>query len=257
MGPSGARLAFAVNEPTVVVPRFQDVTAQAGLETEHRVTSTCDSLSAGAAWGDVDGDGDLDLYLPRQVGSARLWINEGGRFVDRALEAGADNAAARGAAAVMADYDNDGDTDIYVSNDGPNRLYRNDGSGRFKDVAVAAGVANAGPSAGVAWGDYDRDGFLDLYVVNYGRCGQEIEFSDDVLYHNEQDGTFSDQTALLHATGSTRGLGFQASWFDFDNDADLDLYLANDNGPILPYRNALEERRPGPRRVLDVHQRLP
>ncbi|HEX2195311.1 MAG TPA: hypothetical protein VHJ76_00165, partial [Actinomycetota bacterium] len=77
-------LRFRVTDPPVVVPRFDDVTEETGLATEHRATIECDGYSAGAAWGDVEGDGDLDLFLPHQDGPSQLWVNDGGRFADAA-----------------------------------------------------------------------------------------------------------------------------------------------------------------------------
>jgi hypothetical protein len=238
---SGATpLRFKVTEPLVTVPRFDDATASAGLTTEHAAPIVCGDYSAGAAWGDVDDDGLVDLFLPQQEAPAQLWIQQpGGSFVEEAAARGAQNLDRIGIGAVFADYDNDGDQDLYAVNDGPNRLYENDGAGVFTDVAESAGVEDPGPGSSAAWGDYDGDGLLDLYVANYFRCPSER--SDDVLYHNEGDGTFTEVTELLQAEGTTNGLGFQAAWLDYDGDGDLDLYLANDyighSVPNILWRN--------------------
>ncbi|MGH2654896.1 MAG: CRTAC1 family protein, partial [Actinomycetota bacterium] len=239
--PGASHLAFEVTAPLVPVPQFENVTEAAGLATEHVAIVDCTDYSAGAAWGDVNGDGLLDLYLPHQGAPAQLWIQEpGGSFVDEAVARGVEDPDRIGIGAVFADYDNDGDQDLYVVNDGPNRLYENDGVGVFTDVTETANVGDPGGGTSASWGDYDGDGFLDLYVTNYFRCPKQR--FDDVLYHNEGDGTFTDVTDLLRADATPLdGLGFQAAWFDYDGDGDLDLLLANDyishDVPNILWRN--------------------
>lgn len=237
--PTGNTLSLEVLEPTVRVPRFRDVTRAAGLDATLPPMVPC-RWTSGAAWGDIDGNGHLDLYLPVRGEPSRLWVNNGtGRFAEEAAARGADNEGSLGASAVFADYDNDGDQDLYVVNFGPNRLYRNDGTGRFADVAPHAGVDDAHEGASAAWGDYDRDGWLDLYVVNNLKCRSgPMTYEPDKMYHNEGDGTFTDQTALL-GTDATVGSGFQAVWFDYDGDLDQDLYLANDYLGANPDENHL------------------
>ena len=244
--PIGNAHRFEVVNARIRVPKFTDVTAATGLSTTLR-DFDCSRWAAGAAWADIEGDGDLDLYLPRVLDRAHMWVNDGsGHFTDEAEARGLGTTGALLGAA-FADYDNDGDKDLYVTADGPNRLYENDGAGRFTDVAVAAGVDDNLASQSAAWGDYDNDGLLDLYVVNYGRClpNGALEAHRDHLYRNEGDGTFSDQTILVegdpasNSDGSTIGYGFQASWFDYDGDNDIDLYLANDNLRNAPDQNRL------------------
>ena len=133
-----------------------------------------------------------------------------------------------GSGAAFADYDNDGDIDLYVvNNPGPldaeiteaspgNLLYRNNGNGTFTDVTAEAGVGDRGYGMGCVFGDYDNDGDLDLYVTNYG---------PNVLYRNNGDGTFTDVTAEA-GVGETRW-GTGAAFGDYDNDGDLDLYVPN------------------------------
>jgi len=182
----------------------------------------------------VDGDGGLDLYLPLPDRNAELFLNDGtGHFTDQAAQFGVTNAGSVGRAAVFADYDNDGDPDLYVVNEGPNRLYRNEGgTAGFTDVTQAAGVGDAGFGTSASWGDYDNDGFVDLYVVNYADCAWN--YQADKLYHNQGDRTFTDQTALIEGDpadpkdGNTFGSGFEAAFFDYDRDGDQDIYLAND-----------------------------
>lgn len=131
--------------------------------------------------------------------------------------------ASVGAAAAAADYDNDGDIDLYVTNSQmgkPNRLFRNNGHGVFTDVAAEANVANAnaehGASMDAIWGDYDNDGRLDLYVVKWGR---------NILYHQNGDGTFTDVTEK--AGVGDPGNGNAAVWLDYNDDSRLDIYIGN------------------------------
>ena len=120
----------------------------------------------GAAWGDYDNDGDLDLYLARSGETNRLYRNNGnGTFTDVGGAAGVDNND-EGRSVAWGDYDNDGHLDLYLVNDGPNRLFRNQGDGTFEEISSAAGVSDSGKGQAVAWGDYDNDEDLDLYVSN-------------------------------------------------------------------------------------------
>lgn len=248
-GVTGARLRVDVTRSREVVPRFEDVTQAIGLARTHQASRIDGyAYAAGAAWADVEADGDLDLFVPQQGEPANLWINESGNFVERAVERGVSNGDSGapvfsvGLGAVFADYDNDGDPDLYISNDGPNRLYRNDGSGYFTDVTETAGASGGdAPSSSASWGDYDNDGFLDLYIANYARCENRscgLYFAD-VLLHNEGDGTFSDASNVIHRQTTTRGAGFQAAWFDHDGDGDQDLYLANDYVGPSPEPNVM------------------
>jgi len=125
------------------------------------------------------------------------------------------------------DYDNDGDQDLYITGDAPNRLFRNDGGDVFTDVTDAAGVGNALFSVGTAFADLDNDGDLDLYVVNF-------QAGSDALYRNDGDGTFTDiaQQAGIVNTDSSRGMAFA----DVDRDGLLDIYV-NAIGPDMLYRN--------------------
>ncbi|MFQ6039979.1 MAG: CRTAC1 family protein [Candidatus Poribacteria bacterium] len=118
--------------------------------------------------------------------------------------------------AVFADYDNDGDLDVYITNFGANSLLRNDGNDVFTDVTAQAGVGDAGIGLKSAFGDYDNDGDLDLYVGNVGA---------NMLYRNEGDGHFIEVTAQ----SGVGDLGFSAdvAFVDYDHDGDLDLYVAN------------------------------
>ena len=240
---AGAALPFTVSAPTQVVPTFQDVTQSSGLVTSIG-GSLCGAYAAGAAWGDVNGDGALDLYVPRGSDPAQLFVNDGsGHFTDQAAARGVQDLGVLGIGAVFVDYDNDGDQDLFVADNpvalvGPDRLYNNDGTGHFRDVAAAAGIAGNSADVSAAWGDYDGDGFLDLYVVSNSPCLPPIMYESDHLWHNNGDGTFTDQTALL-AGADGNGAGYQAAWFDYDGDGDQDLYLANDRWGPDPDANHL------------------
>ncbi|MFN2390166.1 MAG: CRTAC1 family protein [Actinomycetota bacterium] len=242
-GAQASPLRFEVQTSRRPIPKFENVNATTGLAstiTRHE----CGDWGRGAAWADVEGDGDLDLYFPRRDDPGQMFINQGGVFVDEAAARGVQgnvSSTVRGLGAVFADYDNDGDQDLYVSYYGPNQLFRNDGNGFFTDVTATAGVGDAGPSQGASWGDYDNDGLLDLYSINHTHCDDGTNpqtYFADKLYHNNGDGTFSDVTAALLGDG-TIGAGFQAAWFDYDLDRDVDLYLANDYLGTNPDENHL------------------
>ena len=155
-----------------------------------------------------------------------LYRNTGHRFEEVTRAAGVFSVEGKGLGVVTADYDSDGDADLYVANDGVrNFLYRNEGGERFREVGVIAGVAYNGdgrPEAGmgVDWGDYDADTDYDLFVTNYSK-------QTNTLYRNE-GGRFSDVTSLLQlAESSYKPLGFGTFFFEADNDGDLDLFVAN------------------------------
>lgn len=191
---------------------------------------------------DYDNDGDLDVLVLRGawLGKAgrhpnSLLRNDGkGRFSDVTFDAGLAEPFLPTQTANWADYDNDGDLDVYIGNESssgarfPSQLFRNQGDGTFVDVARQAGVENFRFAKSVAWGDYDDDGHVDLYVANNGQPNR--------LYHNQGDGTFRDVAAEVGVAEPMFGFG---SWFfDFDNDADLDLFVADYSagiGHMAPY----------------------
>ena len=251
-------VAQTVDEPT----SFADVTETAGVAFDHVAHETeMFPLGGGVLVLDFDGDGLHDVYAVNSVGPNALYRNNGdSTFTETAAAAGVDDPEGRGNGGCAADYDNDGDQDLFVTNYGPSRLFRNDG-GSFADVTAAAGVMDSGDAfrnTGCAWGDYDRDGFVDLVFVrhlyeSHRRMFQTREFLDAiarlVLFRNNGDGTFTDTTGLLGAleptdpafsgqTGNLWGAGFQPGWADLDNDGDLDLYVVNDLGTEVQ-RNVL------------------
>jgi hypothetical protein len=190
---------------------FTDVAAASGTNLA--------AQGRGAAWGDYDHDGHLDLYVVN-VGANRLYRNGGsGAFSNATSGPLGDTSSGQGAA--WGDYDGDGDVDLYVANwsSQPNKLLRNDG-GAFTDVSAVSGTAGASSSTGATWVDYDNDGDLDLYVVNE---------DSNRLYRNDGTLPFVDVSAATRTNVS--GTGRSASWGDFDHDGDLDLYVSNFAGP--------------------------
>ena len=249
---------------------FVDVAVDVGLTREHVGGGPdkgyiVEAKGGGAALLDFDDDGDLDIYwvngatlaAPDRGAGNALYRNDGGVFVDVAQAHGVQGRG-WGMGAISADYDNDGDADLYVTNLQANILYRSDGSGRaFTDVAVAAGVATPRWSTGAAFADYDGDGDVDLYVASYvildttdvaplgtqwkgvpafvGPLG--LRAAADVLYRNEGDGRFLDVTAEAGVSQQEPGYGFAVLFADYDADGDPDLYVANDSSPNFTFRN--------------------
>ena len=217
-------LTHAVPAQEGTLPPFSDVTVAAGVGLAHAGTAPGMPLGNGVAWGDFDRDGWPDLFVSNQGGPNALYRNLGdGSFVDVAAEAGVSAAEDFGSGAVFGDYDNDGWPDLFVANIGANRLFRNLGDGRFEDVTAAAGLGDEGYSQSGAWGDYDNDGWLDLYISNH----IAPDGSADRLWHNLGDGRFEDASGLL-PWRLRSGAAFVASFVDYDDDGDQDLYVIND-----------------------------
>jgi len=201
---------------------FTDVASEAG------VWRSIANQTTSAAWGDYDGDGDLDLYVTDWADQDWLYRNNGnGTFSNVTAEAEV-NRDPRGneMAAVWGDYDGDGDLDLYLCKFYyANALYRNNGDGTFVDVASEAGVADERDSEDAMWVDYDGDGDLDLYVVNREQ--------ENTLYQNE-GGSFMEVSCK--AGVRNREIGKGGRWGDYDGDGDMDLFLANIGANTL-YKN--------------------
>jgi hypothetical protein len=267
-----------LQEPAPLGFAFTNIAREAGLDAvtvfggERTNRYLLETTGCGVALFDYDNDGWLDVYVVNgttlegfpagQAPIGHLYRNRGnGTFEDVTAKAGL-GVSGWGQGAVAADYDNDGDSDLFLTFYGQNRLFRNEGNGTFTDVTARAGLATTGTrwGAGAAFLDYDRDGRLDLFVANYidldlkkaptpdsGTCRYKgipvacgppgLPGGANLLYRNKGDGTFEDvskRARILDAAG-TYGLG--VSTLDFDDDGWTDVYVANDSNPSALYRN--------------------
>jgi enediyne biosynthesis protein E4 len=263
------------------VPRFEDVAQRAGLTVPHISSPDkkyiVESMSGGVGLIDCDNDGKLDIItvngstVPRYRAGGDLLITlyhqdsdssaEAVKFTDITKSAGLTRKG-WGMGIAVADYDNDGLQDIYVTGYGGNALYHNLGNCKFEDVTDKAGVGAGGFSTGAAWADYDRDGRVDLFVSRYVRVdidnlpqfGNDPRFcrfkgvlvqcgpwgmpgESDLLFHNKGDGTFEEVSKQAGVDDPHHYYGLGATWGDYDNDGWPDLYVANDAGPNFLYHN--------------------
>ncbi len=261
-----ATIAACSHESNPEGPWFADRSADCGVD----FTNVCggpekkyilDSMGAGVALLDMDGDGDLDLFFVQgatrdtfdttAAPSDRLFKNEGGfRFTDVTDASGVrDTAWGNGVSA--GDVDDDGDEDLFITNWGSNVLRKNDGSGRFTDATKDAGLESHLWSSSSGFADYDQDGDLDLFVATYlefdwarppegvhnwkgvpsyiGPMGLTPE--PDYLYRNEGGGRFVDVSEEMGIRTVDPAYGLGSRWFDADDDGDQDLYVANDTTP--------------------------
>jgi hypothetical protein len=258
------------------LPKFEDVAQQVGLGVPHISSPDkryiVESMSGGAGLIDCDGDGRLDVLTVngstvdryKQGGDPMITLyhqEDGFKFRDITQSAGLIRKG-WGMGVAVADYDNDGRPDIYVTGYGGNALYHNLGNCKFEDVTDKAGVGAGGFSTGAAWADYDRDGHVDLFVSRYvhfdmnklpdfGKNEKNCSFKgipvqcgpwgmlgeSDLLFHNRGDGTFEEVSKKAGVDDPNKYYGLGATWGDYDNDGWPDLYVANDSGPNYLYHN--------------------
>ncbi len=249
--------------------QFTDVTEPAGIHFKHNSGAfgqkyLPETMGNGACFLDYDNDGWQDILLINSMDwpghkagksfPALYHNNKDGTFTDVTKQAGL-AVEVYGLGCAVADYDNDGFEDIYITTVGTNHLFHNSGNGKFADVTAKAGVSDPGFSTSAVWFDYDNDGKLDLFVAHYVEwsiatdqyCSldgknksyctpQAFKGESSTLFHNKGNGTFENVTrkAGLHDPTS-KALGI--ALLDYDNDGWLDLFVANDTEPNKLYRN--------------------
>ena len=241
-----------------------------------------ESMGGGVCLLDYDGDGYLDIYFvngghvkpflagqPTGLSNALFHNERSGTLRDVTTQAGVGGNGKWGMGCSVADYDNDGRPDLYVTTFGGNVLYHNLGNGRFEDVTAKAGVGVGGWSTGSAWADFDGDGLPDLFVVNYvtlaadkfpppgsknfsGMGGGSGCFYRGVpvmcgplglpagrvqLFHNNGDGTFTDVTSKVGLAPKSAGYSLGVIWCGFRNDHRPDVFVANDSTPNYLFQN--------------------
>jgi hypothetical protein len=256
------------------LPKLVDVTREAGITFRYNtgdsdITNIVESNAGGCAFFDYDGDGDMDIYFVNgayvegfssvqgrrfrgKLANALYRNNGDGTFTDVTAQAGVGDKG-MGMGVSVADYDNDGHPDLFVTNYGRNVLYHNNGDGTFTDVTRKSGLAGDTTlsSTGSTWLDYDRDGRLDLYVGHYVAYDPNYQYyyaaqrfpgplayhgQPDALYHNNGDGTFTDVTrkaGVYNPEGRAMGVGST----DIDDDGNPDIFVPNDGMENYLYRN--------------------
>ncbi len=280
----GLLALYLWSAPAALAIRFIDSTATSGIRAEMRCGSgekrwIPEANGSGVAWLDYDNDGRMDLLIvngssiddlhtmlsgntpPSRPGAVYLFHNlGGGQFKDVTGKAGLKNPY-WGTGANAVDFNNDGFTDILITNLGLDLLYRNNGDGTFTEVGKSAGLSREiAWHTGSAFGDYDNDGKLDLFVAGYvdveelpktpgqapvcnyrgvlGFCGPKgLRGERDLLYHNNGDGTFTEIGERAGVGDSNRFHGFTAVFDDFNGDGKIDLFVANDSDPNYLYIN--------------------
>jgi enediyne biosynthesis protein E4 len=264
---TGVMLTVAVAvEPAPVA--FTDVTARAGIHFVHNAGRTGkkylpETLGSGCAFFDADGDGWVDILLlngkdftprGRKTLAALYRNNHDGTFTDITAGSGLDiEMHAMGVA--IADYDNDGRDDVYITALGGDHLFHNEGHGKFRDVTQSAGIQNTSFGTSAAWLDYDRDGKVDLFVANYVQWRPENDLwcsldgatksyctpesyqgTRSRLFHNVGGGRFENITERA-GLGDPTSKSLGVTVLDYDGDGWPDLFVANDTQPNKLYRN--------------------
>lgn len=247
--------------------RFTDVTAKAGIKFTHNSGRAGkkfmpETLGAGGAFFDADGDGWLDVLLinskdwtpkGRKSLHALYRNNKNGTFTEITKGSGLD-IEMYGLGVAVGDYDNDGKQDVYITALEGDRLFKNLGGGKFKDVTAASGIENASFGTSAAWVDYDRDGKVDLFVANYVQWSPDKDLwcsldgatksyctpesykgTSSKLFKNLGNGKFQDATARAGVGHEGKALGVAV--LDFNVDGWPDLFVANDTQPNKLYRN--------------------
>ena len=247
---------------------FTDITAKAGIHFAHNSGATGkrylpETMGAGCAFVDIDGDGWADIifingkdFIPRGRKSlpALYHNNHDGTFTDITKGSGLD-IEVYGMGVAVADYDNDGLPDIYITAIEGDHLFHNEGHGKFKDVTVASGIRNASFGTSAAWFDYDKDGKPDLIVADYATWSSDSDLwcsldgtsksyctaesyqgAASHLFHNLGHGKFEDVTRKAGlGDASSKSLGVLI--FDYNGDGWPDIFLANDTQPNKLYKN--------------------
>ena len=260
--------AFGLLSGALAQGRFTDVTKQAGIQFVHNAGKAGkkwlpETMGSGVAFTDLNGDGLPDIVLvngkdwtPRGRRSlAGLYRNNGnGTFTNVIAGSGLD-VEMYGIGIAVADYDNDGKPDIYITALEGDRLFHNEGNFKFKDVTASSGIKNASFGTSAAWFDYDRDGKLDLFVANYVqwtpkgdlKCSldgvsksyctpESYKGQASRLFHNLGNGKFEDVTMKAKVFDPTsKSLG--VAILDYNNDGWPDIFVANDTQPNKLYRN--------------------
>ena len=248
-GPGGASVGFPIftftqnisgpsltQEAVLEAIRFTDATAVAGLDAVSASTGTSARQQGDVAVGDFDDDGDQDLFVSyggagAPNGVSYLLRNDFGHFSDISSDAGIDPSGPVGRAR-FADFDNDSILDLFVAGGESNVLYKVNEEGEFRDVTRDAGVGASGRSNSSVFVDIDHDGDLDLYVANTG--GNRV-------YRNNGDGSFTEVAERMGVVGGSAD-SRDVVFADFDEDGDIDLFVANEDTGNVLYTNLRQGR---------------